>query len=122
MAHVQIWDLSTALDQHQARCGLVGQSFGPGAGGAQTVQVGADAKQGGPAPNLVSSAAGLINVLPGALAGQGGSARCFGALQGPTAEELLGLIESCDLAVNSLNSSPCPSSADLAGLDRPAGH
>lgn len=118
---IQMWDLSTALDQHQTRTQLLNQQFS----NIQTVQVN-DSKPTNPGSTTVVTGNPNINFLP-SLVDQCNISKGYQTIQvkfykiisflnfkillslqilkGPTPEELLQLIDTSELAVASLNST-----------------
>ncbi|CAD5223432.1 unnamed protein product [Bursaphelenchus okinawaensis] len=98
---VQIFDLTTAIDQYQTKTNLISQQLAQL--NSQTVQVGTE-------KSTSSSSSGVITgtqapTLSPSLLNQWNVVKGFQTLQGPTPEELLKLIEASDLAVSSLNSN-----------------
>ncbi|CAD6199724.1 unnamed protein product [Caenorhabditis auriculariae] len=96
--NVQLWDLTTALDQYQS-------SRQPIGGAAQYQQV-TSSSGDVMKPSLAQNIRLPASLLQG--------------LSGPTAQELLALIDECDLCCSSLSPTPCstphPSASNLPSL------
>ncbi|TKR57568.1 hypothetical protein L596_030813 [Steinernema carpocapsae] len=106
---IQLWDLTTAIDQYNSRANF-SQSILTAALGqsSQADKAGGASTPAPPTGSLLNSNA-ISTIL---------SQRSLASvLQGPTPEELLQLIDECDICCNSLDSSPSSSTTHLPGLD-----
>uniref|UniRef100_A0A7E4USV7 BTB domain-containing protein n=1 Tax=Panagrellus redivivus TaxID=6233 RepID=A0A7E4USV7_PANRE len=93
---VQIWDLTTALDQHNSKIqNLANQMAGVSAAEKTPTSAASTAGAG------TSSSGAIVNT-----ARVPASARFAPILQGPTPEELLQIIDGCELCCASLNNTP----------------
>ncbi|KAH7709119.1 potassium channel tetramerization domain containing 3 [Aphelenchoides avenae] len=102
---IQIWDLTTAMDQHNSRVQMFNafaqSSVGTADKAAAAVAASAGPSAAPPSPP-VTAISGMNLGLPNLRTNQ----RFFSTLQGPTPEELLQLIDECDVCSASLNTTP----------------
>ncbi|KAI1727139.1 BTB/POZ domain-containing protein [Ditylenchus destructor] len=110
---IQMWDLTTAMDQHNSRCQLM-SALSAGMGGAVGTEKATTSGAGSSSSPSGSISGGIAAAAAGGAAGACfalnhlnlNSRQCLAILQGPTPEELLQLIDECELCSASLNSTP----------------
>ncbi|KAK0409741.1 hypothetical protein QR680_004727 [Steinernema hermaphroditum] len=106
---IQMWDLTTAIDQYNSRVSFSQSILSAAIGQTNAADKAPSAAASAPpATSLVNSNSISTMLAQRSLAS---------VLQGPTPEELLQLIDECEICCNSTGPSPSSSTAHLPGLD-----